>query len=83
MRKDVGRSADALPSHTAEQTVSTAAETVEDLHDGDDGQRAGNEGGNVRVFGEEQGEVVAEGGVHGEVEDADEAEYNECLDIQC
>lgn len=47
-------------------------EAVEDLHDGADGHGSGNEADDVGVGGEEEGQLVAEDGEEGDVEEADE-----------
>lgn len=77
--KEVGWSSNALSSYTPKQTVSSAAETIKDLHDGDYWKCFGDNGCYFRVLCEKEGEVEAEAGVHGEVEYADETEDEEGL----
>lgn len=59
--------------------MGTGAEAIEDLGDGDDGQGVGDNGDDLLVLGKEKRQVEAEGAVHGEVKDTNEATHAEGL----
>ena len=74
---EVSGAANVLLADSAKQTVGATSKGVKDLHDGNDGEHAGDDAGDIGVVGEEERQVVAEGAVYSEVEDADEDERDE------
>ena len=69
--KELDPPADDLTAQAAQDTVTVCGESVEELEGSAQRQDTGDKGDDIRVGGEELGDIVAEGGEEDDVEEAD------------